>query len=196
MSLAQRLLMSAEEYLASEEASITKNEFLNGEIWAMAGASDAHVTIAGNLFVLLRQQLKGSSCKVFISDMKVKLVSSNAFFYPDVLVSCDLRDQKNTLFKEHPLFIAEVLSPSTEAFDRGKKFTFYRQLPSLKYYWLIDSQSKSIDCFERAENNDWLLHSVSESKQVLRLDDLQGEFGVEAIYEGVDLESIDEFPIA
>ncbi len=188
MSSILKRRLSAEDYLALEEASTYKNEYINGEIWAMAGASEAHVTISLNLALLLRQQLKGSPCRVYIADMKVKVATANAFFYPDVFVSCEPREQHNTLYKQHPIFIAEVLSPSTEAFDRGKKFAYYRQLDSLQHYWLIDSQSMAIDCFTRSSHHDWILHTASSPEQMLTLDKLPGQYGVQAIYDDVAFE--------
>ena len=108
--------------------------------------------------------------------MKVKVASANAFFYPDVFVSCEAREQANSLYKEQPFFIAEVLSPSTEAFDRGKKFAYYRQLDSLQHYWLIDSQSMAIDCFSRGNDGNWILHAANSPEQILTLDKLATRF--------------------
>jgi Uma2 family endonuclease len=132
MSLAENMRLSPDDYLKGEAITDMKHEYLNGEVWAMSGATDNHVTVAGNLFVLLKSHLKKSPCRAYISDMKVRVEKVNAFFHPDVFVTCNPLDQANTLFKVHPVFIAEVLSPSTEAFDRGLKFNAYRQLDSLK----------------------------------------------------------------
>jgi Uma2 family endonuclease len=139
MPLAEKIILTAEEYLKGEETADCKHEYQNGGVWAMAGATDNHVTIAGNLFVLLKQQLKNSPCRTYISDMKVQVEKADAYFYPDVMVTCNPKDQTNTLYKQHPLFIAEVLSPSTEGFDRGNKFNANRQLDCLQTYWLIDA---------------------------------------------------------
>ncbi|WP_428355149.1 Uma2 family endonuclease [Methyloprofundus sp.] len=160
---AEKIKLSELEYLESEKTAEFKNEYLQGEIWAMAGASDNHVTIAMNLAFLLKQQLKGNPCRSYISDMKVKIELANAFFYPDVFVSCDPRDQEQDFnyYKERPVFIAEVLSPSTEAYDRGDKFKYYQLLPGLQEYWLIDAQKMTLDCFTRADDNAWTLHSYS-----------------------------------
>ena len=137
MSLAEKLQHTPEDYLQGELSAECKHEYLNGEVWAMVGATDAHVTITMNLGFLLKQSLKSSPCRVYISDMKVNVEKADAFFYPDVMVTCGAKDRDNSLFKQHPVFIAEVLSPSTEAFDRGQIFSAYRQLESLKSYWLI-----------------------------------------------------------
>ncbi len=151
----------------------------------MVSASDAHVTLSGNLFFLLKQQLKGLPCKPYISDMKIQVEKSNAYFYPDISVTCDKKDKNNKLFKQHPIFIAEVLSPSTEAFDRGEKFKHYRQLDSLQTYWLIDTETMQVDSFTRTEQNDWLLHSYNDGKQQLSIKGLDCSFLLADLYEDV-----------
>jgi len=116
----EKLPLTAEDYLQGEASAEVKHEYPDGEVWARVGASDAHVTIAMSLAFLLKQALKGSPCRAYISDMKVNVEKANAFFYPDVVVTCDPKDRDNPLFKQHPVFIAEVLSPSTEAFAGAK----------------------------------------------------------------------------
>lgn len=185
MSLAEKLQLTPEEYLQGEASAEFKHEYLDGEVWAMVGASDAHVTIAGNMFFLLKQSLKGTPCRAYISDMKVNVATANAFFYPDVLVTCDGKDRDNNLYKQHPLFIAEVLSPSTEAFDRGGKFSAYRQLESLQTYWLIDSQNRSVDCFDRTNGNEWLMRSFTDEQAKLSIPSLELEWQLRQLYEDV-----------
>lgn len=188
MALAERLKLSTDEYLQGESTAQVKHEYLGGEVWAMVGASDTHISIAMNLAFLLKQALKNTPCRVYISDMKVNVAKANAFFYPDVLVTCDQKDKNNRLYKQHPIFIAEVLSPSTEAFDRGAKFAAYRQLESLQSYWLIDSKTQSIDCFERTADQGWLLHSFAADMDELPLSALDLRLALSAIYEDVALD--------
>ncbi|MCQ8128346.1 Uma2 family endonuclease [Methylomonas rivi] len=192
MSLAEKFPLSPEDYLQGEASADFKHEFMAGEVWAMVGASDAHVTIAGNLFFILKQAFKNSPCRVYISDMKVRVEKADAFFYPDVLVSCDGKDRDNKLYKQYPSFIAEVLSPSTEAFDRGEKFKAYRQLDSLQHYWLIDSKRMLIDSFTRQDNNDWLLHSYSDAEEIITLPALALTCSLSDIYEDVLFDITDE----
>ena len=128
--------LTSEQYLQMEEHSIVKHEYVDGQILAMAGASDAHVTIAGNLFTLLRSHVRGSGCRVYISDMKARIESLNRFYYPDVMVTCDPNDQETPTYKRFPILIVEVLSESTEAFDRGDKFADYQEITSLHEYVL------------------------------------------------------------
>ncbi|ANE55028.1 Uma2 family endonuclease [Methylomonas sp. DH-1] len=194
MALAEKLKLSSTDYLQGEEAATVKHEYLDGEVWAMAGASDAHVSIAGNVFFLLKQALKQSPCRPYISDMKVNVAAANAFFYPDVLVTCHPKDRENRLFKQYPVFIAEVLSPSTEAFDRGAKFAAYRQLDSLQSYWLIDSRTQAIDCFRRTADNAWLLHSYTSPSDKLALPELDLALDFAEIYADVTLDA--EPPLA
>ncbi len=98
----------------------------------MPGASDAHVTVTGNLFTLLRNHIRGTGCHVYMADMKVKIEPANVFYYPDVMVTCDERDRSYAYFKRYPCLIVEVLSSTTEGFDRGEKFVNYRQLDTLQ----------------------------------------------------------------
>jgi len=180
---AKHSFISEQEYLENEKTAEFKHEYLKGEVWAMAGASDNHVTIAGNLLVLLKQKLKGKPCRSYISDMKVKVALANAFFYPDVFVSCNPSDKDQTYYKEHPNFIAEVLSPSTEAYDRGDKFKYYQQLASLEEYWLIDAQKMSVDCFTRQSEHVWTLHSYSSAQDLASIDALHIQIPLADLYE-------------
>jgi len=115
--------ISAADYLAGEEIAPVKHEYVAGEVFAMAGAGEAHVTVAGNLFALLRNHVRGGPpCRVYIADMKVRVEPADAFYYPDLFVTCDPADGRENLFKRHPAVVVEVLSNSTAAFDRGAKF--------------------------------------------------------------------------
>jgi len=129
--------LSPADYLAAEAESPVKHEYRDGKVYAMAGGTDAHVTIALNLWALLRGHLRGGSCRAYALDMKARVEELNRFYYPDVMVTCDDRDRNNNTFKCHPCLVVEVLSESTEAFDRGDKFSDYRHLVSLQEYVLI-----------------------------------------------------------
>lgn len=157
---AQRLFFSAEDYLAWEAGQECRHEYLDGQVFAMCGASDAHQTVAGNVFVQLRSHLHGTPCRAFLSGMKLRVEACNAFFYPDVFVSCSPRDQtaESAYFKSEPLLVVEVLSESTAAYDRGGKFARYRRLDSLREYVLIDPAAFSVDVFRRDADGHWVLH--------------------------------------
>ena len=159
MAAPQRSGMSGEEYLAWEAEQEGKHEFLAGDIFAMVGASDRHVTIAGNLYVAIREHLRGGPCRVYIADMKLRVEAMDAWFYPDVMVTCDPADHQRDMDKTAPVLIIEVLSPTTEAFDRGGKFAAYRTLPSLSEYLLIDPDSGRLELYRRNPENQWVLHA-------------------------------------
>src|SRR5262249_3462500 len=130
--------ISIEEYLALERRSETRSEYLDGEIFAMAGASRSHNLIAGNSFAALHQQLRGRVCEVYSNDMRVLASAAGLLTYPDVTVSCDPQftdDEVDTLIS--PTLIIEVLSPSTESYDRGGKFASYRTIPPFVEYLLL-----------------------------------------------------------
>ncbi len=181
---AARDLISIDDYLEGEQHADLKHEYIAGQVFAMAGASEAHVTVAGNLFSLLRAHVRGGPCRVYISDMKVRVDAADSFFYPDVFVTCDPRDANEALMKRHPTLIVEVLSDSTGAYDRGAKFTHYRQLPSLQEYVLIEPERLEIDVFRRNDQGQWVLYPFGAG-QPLELTSLGFTCPIEAIYEDV-----------
>ena len=179
--------LTSAQYLQMEEQSNIKYEYVDGQILAMAGASDAHVTIAGNLFTLLRSHVRGSGCRVYISDMKVRIESLNRFYYPDVMVTCDPNDQETSTYKRFPTLIIEVLSESTEAFDRGDKFADYQEITSLREYVLISTKRKRVDCFRRGEQGLWVLQSYRPDGTSFRLNSVDFEEEIAGLYEDVTL---------
>ncbi|MEG4197078.1 Uma2 family endonuclease [Microcoleus sp. Pol12A5] len=159
--------VSPEDYLAAEKVSPIKHEYRQGEIYAMAGASKAHVIISGNVFALLRNHLRGSGCIPYMADMKVMLDTSNFYYYPDVAVSCDERDKNaGEDFIRYPRLIVEVLSQTTAAFDRGDKFADYRTSESLQEYVLINQERVSVECFRRNAEGFWVLYPYTQGQEV------------------------------
>ena len=185
-ALSDRHYLSPEEYLAFEAQSQVKHEYHDGEVFAMAGAADAHVTVAGNLFAMLLSHLRGSSCRVYISGMKAKIQRRGKFFYPDIMVTCDKRDSETSLYKTFPKLIIEVLSDSTEAYDRGDKFADYQTVESLEEYVLISPKRSRIECFRRGPNGVWILHTFVEGK--FELASVAFEGAIEDVYENVVFE--------
>lgn len=173
------------EYLQMEGNSLIKHEYIDGQIYAMVGANDAHVTIAGNLFTLLRHHMRGTGCRAYISDMKVRIESLNRYFYPDILVTCDPCDQETPLEKRFPRLIVEVLSDSTEAFDRGDKFADYQTLYSLQEYVLINTKRKRVECFRRNQAGLWVLQFYTDQQTTFRLDSINFEAAIDLLYEDV-----------
>lgn len=180
----EKPILSPEAYLEWEKHHEIKHEYLDGDVFAMAGAKDSHVAVSGNLLALLKNHLRGGPCRVYISDMKVQVEQANAFFYPDVMVSCDERDRQTDDFKRHPALIAEVLSESTAAFDRGRKFAGYRMLESLREYVIIDPDILSVECFRRDAQGRWVLYPYGPGETV-ELASVNFSVAIEALYEGV-----------
>jgi Uma2 family endonuclease len=176
--------ISPEEYLQLEELSQIKHEYIQGETYAMAGASDAHVTICINLVTLLRNHVRGSGCRVYMSDMKARIESRNIYYYPDVMVSCDERDKAFQSFKRHPCLIIEVLSKGTEGFDRGDKFADYQNLETLQEYVLINQKRQRVECFRRNAEGLWVLHSYTQGSEI-HLASVDFRISMDAIYEDV-----------
>ena len=188
MSLpAPQPFFDAQAYLAWEAEQSTKHEYHDGEVFAMAGASDAHVTVAGNVYMALRNHLRGSPCSVFISDMKLRVEEDNAFFYPDVFVTCAESDRGQSHSKSAPVLVVEVLSPATSAYDRGAKFAAYRKLPTLREYALIDPERLSLDLFRReGDSKRWVLHPIEAGGHV-EWASVGLQVPLEALYEDVPI---------
>ena len=187
-ALAATLKITPAEYLTAEITAPTRSEYVQGEVYAMAGASDGHVTVTGNLFALLKPQLRGSGCKTYISDMKLRIGTDDAYYYPDLMVSCDPADHQRNYVKQTPTLIVEVLSPSTEAYDRGGKFAFYRQLTSLQEYVLIDPRTYRVDVFRRTPQNRWELFNFEGKDTEVEFASLNFRCTMSDIYEDVDFE--------
>ena len=182
-NLAAVPFITPDDYLAGEALSPIKHEYVAGEVFAMAGASEEHVTIALNVASMFRAHVRGGPCRVYIADMKLRVEQVQAFFYPDVFVTCEAADAAEPTVKRRARVIVEVLSESTEAYDRGAKFAGYRQLPTLEEYVLIDSRSRSVEVFRRHPDG-WMLHPVPDDGR-LDLATLEFDCTLDAIYEDV-----------
>lgn len=188
MTAVKKPVISAEDYLAWEALQPEKHEYLAGEVFAMADASDAHVTISLNVAAALRAHLRGGPCRVYIADMKLRIEAADAFFYPDVFVTCAAADAALIHFKREPVLIIEVLSPATAAFDRGGKFAYYRSLASLREYVLIDCERVAVDVFRREATGHWVLYPFGPGETV-ELASVGLSLPMAEIYEEVVLES-------
>lgn len=183
MALAFKPRPSVAEYLDGEPLSDIRHEYVDGEIYAMAGAGEAHNLIAGNVFSKLRNLVRGGPCRVFISDMKLHVATWNAFYYPDVMVICDPGDVQS-LYKQNPSLVVEVLSPSTESIDRREKMLAYRTLPSLREYLLIAQDRRHVELYRRAADDSWMLTTLAEAGTV-PLDCVQASLTLDEVYEDV-----------
>ena len=163
---------SAADFLTWEEQQTERHMFVRGEVFAMSGGTAEHNEATINAALALKQHLKGTPCKVFITDMRLRVEAADCYYYPDVLVTCasaDINDPKLTTLTGAKLII-EVLSPSTAAFDRGDKFADYRTLETLEEYALIDPDSKSIDVFRKGTDGLWVLHPSNSTSPEVRFD--------------------------
>lgn len=152
---AEKPFCTPEDYLNLEETSEIKHEYVDGEVYAMAGASERHIRIALNAAFQLRMATRGSPCGVYVSDMKLKVGPQNSFYYPDVLLSCD-PDDDHPYYKTTACVIIEVLSPSTATIDRREKLMAYRKLESLMAYVLVESDRRHVDFYLRSAEGAWL----------------------------------------
>ncbi|WP_107669154.1 Uma2 family endonuclease [Cyanothece sp. BG0011] len=182
----ENFYMTPEEYLEWEEKQPLKYEYMEGEVYAMTGGTIPHNTIALNLACTLKNHLKAKGGRVLVCGAKVQISETGPYHYPDVVVSCDERDKKAIKFLQHPCLIIEVLSPSTEGFDRGKKFRNYRQIETLKEYVLVSADQKLIECFRINDKGVWELY-IFDEKEELKLDSIDFTCPVELIYEDVIL---------
>jgi Uma2 family endonuclease len=180
--------MTIEEYLEWEPQQDLRYEYFNGEVFAMTGGTIPHNDIALNFYSALRPHLRSRGCRVNVSDVKVQVSSQSPYYYPDVVVSCDPQDINARKFIQNPKIIAEVLSPGTSAKDRGEKFTNYLNMPSLKEYFLINSETISVERYCRGEGRMWLYYPYSTG-DIITLSSIEFEIPIELLYEGVVFES-------
>ena len=186
MVASQQDYITPQEYLLQEEQSDVKHEYIDGYAYAMAGANDAHVTVSLNLATLLRSHVRGSGCRVFISDMKARIEQLNRYYYPDVMVTCDERDKENATEKKFPCLIVEVLSDSTEAFDRGDKFADYQLLETLQEYVLINVKRQRVECLRRNNEGLWVIYSYTAEDKSFQLQSVNLTVEMSALYEDVE----------
>ncbi|MGH8470099.1 MAG: Uma2 family endonuclease [Gammaproteobacteria bacterium] len=172
--------ISPEDYLEGEQHSEIKHEYISGQVYAMVGASRNHNQIAGNLHTALNIHLRNQPCQVFISDVKVRV--GEAFYYPDLVVTCDPRESRD-YYCEYPLLVIEVLSPSTEVRDNLEKRVAYQTLPRLQEYVLVAQDSRDIRVYRRTSEG-WELETCTEGDTV-HLHSVGLSLPVEAIYEKV-----------
>ena len=193
-NLAEVDFTTEEEYLAREALADEKHEYLNGFIYRlhadpitnMAGASDEHVKVTGNCHYALKTHLRGSRCSLYMSDMRVKIDSKDkAWFYPDVMVTCDPDDRQRKMMKHSPILVIEVLSPGTQDYDRGGKFAVYRLLDSLREYVLVDPTQYLIEVFRLNENRRWELFGFEGAGSIVELTSIGFHCAMGDLYEDV-----------
>jgi Uma2 family endonuclease len=179
------IFLTVEEYLKVEESSDIRHEYVDGEIFAMAGASEEHNLIATNIIALLRPHLRGTPCRAFVSDMKVKVKVQKAdiFYYPDLLVTCDPNDSER-YFKTHPTLIVEVLSNSTKTIDKREKRLNYQSIESLQEYVLVSQEEIKVEVYRQDDEGNWLLEILGKDDE-LQLTSVGLTLTMSDIYEDV-----------
>ena len=183
--------LTPEEYFAWEEQQLEKHELIDGEVYAMSGGSVNHSRIAIRFTTMFDTHLDASSCITGNSDLKVNIVGSNNYTYPDASVTCDDRDKTTTQYITYPCLIVEVLSASTEAYDRGGKFRMYRQNPALIDYLLVSSTSIEIDLYHKNDAGEWLIINY-KAGDTIELKSINLNFPIEQVYRGLTLEPENE----
>jgi len=175
------------EYLEIERRAEFKSEFLDGEMFAMAGGTRWHSLIASNLNFAMRSQLKGCPCRVYTSDLRIKVQASGLYTYPDVSVvrGQDEFDDERVDTLLNPTVIVEIISDSSDAYDRGKKFELYRQLPSLREYLLVNQYKPLVEQYVRQESGEWFLRDVAGLESKLTLPSLGITIGLADVYTDV-----------
>jgi Uma2 family endonuclease len=179
--------ISPQDYLDHERASAIRHQYFRGEVFAMSGASREHNVINGNLFRSVGNQLAGGPCEAYMNDMRVKVSPTGLYTYPDMAVACAERqfedDHVDTLL--NPIVIAEVLSQSTEAYDRGGKFAQYRQIRSLREFLLVSQDQVSVEHYVR-DGEQWVLTTLSDLKDVVVLPSIGCQVAVRDIYDRIE----------
>lgn len=176
--------MTLDAYLAWEAGQADKNEFYQGDVYAMVGARRVHGLVTGNVFAAIKRQIKGSPCLAFVEGMKVQ-ANANSVFYPDVFVTCDAADLKTDYLFKAPIVVVEVLSDSTQAFDRGLKFAAYRQIAALKEYVLIDPDTRVIEVYRRGADGLFTLNDFTNQAR-FDLTSIQCELAAADVFEGAE----------
>ena len=187
----QKKYITEEEYLAMEEASLEKHEYYNGEVFAMSGVKIPHTTISMNLLSRMLPHLRHKPCKPFNSDQRLYIKKRGMFTYPDLFVVCGKVETRNNddWNVMNPAVIIEILSPSTKTYDCTTKFSFYRDIPSLKEYILVDSQTINIEVFSINDNQVWEGKEYNGINDSLQIQTISLSIPLADIYEDVDLKN-------
>lgn len=188
MGAARQVLLSEAEYLALEEQSRVRHEYVDGSVYTTAGGSQRHNRIALNAASSLLSALRGKPCQVFISDVKLKVAYDNAYYYPDVMVACGAAERiaGDEQSLNDPVLVVEVLSPGTETIDRREKLAAYRRLPTLLEYVLVNQDSQQVEIYRRQDDIGWLYLSY-EAGETLQLTSVDLSLPIAAWYEGTDI---------
>jgi Uma2 family endonuclease len=190
MGKAELKYISAEEYLYYERKAETKHEYFQGEIFAMSGASFVHNRIFSNTLADVVTKLKGKKCRAFSSDLRVHVKKNSLYCYPDLSVICNKPNFVDKTFDTvtNPTVIFEILSKSTRSYDKGQKFTLYRDIETLKEYILIDSENIGVEMFSKNDDNSWTLTEYKNLEDIFHIKAIEVSLALTDVYDGVDFE--------
>ncbi len=183
----QQERFSLQAYLEWENAQPERHEFYRGEVFAMTGGRRSHGRVTANLVMHLGLQLKGTPCQVFSESMKIQ-IADDTILYPDIFVTCDRQDLQTEMIFRAPTLVLEVLSPSTQAYDRSQKFALYRRLPSLKEYVLIDPETRRAEIFRINAEGLFVFYDMSES-ETMELTSIGCKVAIADVFDGIDIAS-------
>jgi Uma2 family endonuclease len=183
MEHARLTLVSAEDYLVMDRAGDARHEFVAGQVFAMVGARDIHNTVALNIASGLHPALRGGPCRVYMSDVKLRVERADAYYYPDVFVTCDARDT-DPYVKRHAVLVVEVLSPNTEGVDRREKLRNYRLIESLKEYVMVSIDERRVEVCRLEPGAEWHRYTYGAAETV-ELASVNVNLPLDAVYERV-----------
>ena len=188
--------LTPEEYLEQERKAEYRSEYFNGQLLAKTGSSADHCTIVGNIAVGIGQQFKKRTCEIFANMMRLKVIKTSSYFYPDVVAVCgkpQFEDNEQDVLL-NPIVIVEVLSPSTEGYDRGTKFEHYRTIDSLSDYLLVAQDKIHVEHYVRQSDRSWLFSEFKSAEEKIQMASIGGELLVAEIYEKVEFERQSKSP--
>lgn len=182
--------LTLREYLAWENEQPERHEFHRGDVFAMVGGRRSHGRVVSNLNRRLSERLDGSPCQVFAEGMKVQ-VDDDWVLYPDVFVTCDRADLATEMIFRSPTLVVEVLSPSTQSYDRSQKFALYRRIAALREYVLIDPDARRVEAFRRGAGGEWTFHDMSDD-EALHVACVDCRIPLAEVFAGIDVQPPDE----
>ncbi len=188
-TVAKQTYLTPEEYLAAERLAEFKSEYYDGQVYGMAGTSYRHTMISGNLFGILYPQLRGGPCRPMASELRLRTKASSSYMYPDIMVICGPPQFADGVFDTvlNPTVIIEVLSPSTELWDRSGKFERYQSIETLQEYVLVSQQRMLVEKYSR-QGDEWIFKSWKAAEDVLPLNSIDSRLELSEIYNGVPFE--------
>lgn len=175
-------IYTVEEYIEHELKSAVRSEFINGQLFEMAGEKDINNEIAGNLYILLSALLKSLGYFIYNHDVKVKIFGENKYYYPDVFATKEPKTEANKYIKLEPELIVEVVSETTQVTDYVDKYIAYTKIPSLLYYLIIEPETTLITCYKRGDNEEWITSKFTRFEDVVKLDRLNVSFQLKEVY--------------